>query len=60
MNNYYFTFDLSKSGVSSVVVWIGALVPKIPCLANRDAVPAPEADACDACNKSMDIQWKVW
>ena len=45
------TFDRSKSGVSSVVVWIWFLLPeKIPCLTNRDAVPAPAAAACDACN----------
>lgn len=42
------TFDLSKSGVSSVVVLIGGRVGENALIAPRDAEPTEWADADDA------------
>lgn len=42
------TFDLSKSGVSSVVVLIGVFVGEKELIARLDAKPIPWADADDA------------
>lgn len=54
-NNIYQTFDLSKSGVSSVVVLIGIRVGENLFIALRDAEPTACADADDACmNKNME------
>lgn len=48
MKSTKFTFDRSKSGVSSVVVLIGGFVGEIALIDPLDAVPAPCADADDA------------
>lgn len=46
------TFDLSKSGVSSVVVLIGGLVGENALMAPRDAEPTACADADEACEQN--------
>lgn len=43
-----FTLDLSKSGVSSVVVLIGCLVGETALTEPLDADPTPRADADEA------------
>lgn len=43
------TFERSKSGVSSVVVFMGGLVGKIAFTDPLDAEPTPWADADEAC-----------
>lgn len=48
MGFYTFTLLLSKSGVSSVVVFIGCLVGDIEFIDPLDADPTPCADADDA------------
>lgn len=44
----FHTFDLSKSGVSSVVVFTGIFVGEIEFIDPLDAEPTPCADADDA------------
>lgn len=45
---FWFTFDLSKSGVSSVVVLIGGRVGDMAFIDPLEAEPTPCADADDA------------